>query len=77
MHHVRRGLLLGLRVSWRKVPEQQVHDRQVILWALLLLAGCGGAAADPCANVPCSEGRVCVVRSAGRVACEVPDAGPP
>ena len=69
-------MLLGLRVSWRKVPEQQVHDWQVKWWVLLLLAGCG-ASADPCANVPCSEGRVCVVRSVGKVACEVPDAGAP
>lgn len=46
-------------------------------WVLLLmLAGCGGPV-DPCANVPCSEGRVCVVRSLGKVACEVPDAGMP
>ena len=44
----------------------------VLLWAL---SGCGPA--DPCANVPCSEGRVCVVRSLGKVACEVPDAGAP
>ena len=66
-------MLLGLRVSWRKVPEQQVHYWQVIL---LLLAGCG-ASAGPCDDVPCSEGRVCVVRSVNKVACEVPDAGAP
>jgi hypothetical protein len=43
---------------------------------LILLAGCG-AAADPCKDIPCSEGRVCVVRSVDKVACEVPDAGGP
>ena len=41
---------------------------------LLLLGGCG-APVDPCAKIDCSEGRVCVVRSVGKVACEVPDAG--
>ena len=60
------------------MPQQQVHDGQVMRVALLLmvLAGCG-APPDPCANIPCSEGRVCVVRSVGKVACEVPDAGAP
>ena len=32
---------------------------------------------DRCANVPCSEGRVCMVKSVDKVACEVPDAGVP
>ncbi len=41
----------------------------------LLLAGCGPV--DLCANVPCSEGRVCVVKGTEKVACEVPDAGAP
>jgi hypothetical protein len=51
-----------------------MHRWQVI--AALLLCGCG-AAKDPCADIPCSEGRVCVVRSVGKVACEVPDGGSP
>jgi hypothetical protein len=49
-----------------------VHYWKVIF---VLLAGCG-AAKEPCDGVPCSEGRVCVERSVGKVACEVPDAGP-
>lgn len=46
------------------------------LWMVLMLSGCGDPV-DPCANVPCSEGRVCVVRDLDKVACEVPDAGRP
>ena len=42
----------------------------------LLLPACGGPV-DRCAKVPCSEGRVCVVRDLDKVACEVPDAGAP
>jgi|GEM_PF-6503237 hypothetical protein len=45
-----------------------------LLLILVALTGCG---VDPCANVPCSEGRVCVVKGTEKVACEVPDAGTP
>jgi hypothetical protein len=41
----------------------------------VLLAGCG--AADPCAGVPCSPGRVCVVKGTAKVACDAVDAGTP
>lgn len=44
------------------------------LFWMLVVSGCGGPV-DPCKGVPCSEGRVCVVRSLEKVACEVPDAG--
>jgi hypothetical protein len=49
------------------------HAKLIVL--LLLVAACG--APNPCANVPCSEGRVCVVKGTEKVACEVPDAGAP
>lgn len=42
---------------------------------LLALAACDGK--QPCDDVPCSEGRVCVVKGTDKVACEVPDAGTP
>ena len=48
--------------------------RALLVLALLLGAGCGEK--DPCEGIPCSPGRVCVVKSTERVACEVPDAGP-
>ncbi len=48
---------------------------EVMLLALWLV-GCGGPV-DRCADVPCSEGRVCVMKSVDKVACEVPDAGAP
>lgn len=64
-------------MSRRQVQEQQVHLRQVMqLVVSIWLAACG-APVDRCANVPCSEGRVCVVKSVDKVACEVPDAGAP
>ncbi len=85
-------MLLRLRVSGRKVQRQQVHDRKVnelplpakrgegrgegLFWLLLALSACG-APVKPCDGIPCSEGRVCVERSVGKVACEVPDAGTP
>lgn len=47
-----------------------------LLLLLVWVSGCG-AAVDPCRAIPCSEGRVCVVRSLDKVACEVPDAGGP
>lgn len=50
-----------------------MHHWKVIL--LLMLSGCG--APDPCAKVPCSEGRVCRVLQYEKVVCEVPDAGAP
>lgn len=54
-----------------------MHLRQVMqLVFSVWLAACG-APVDRCANVPCSEGRVCVVKSVDKVACEVPDAGVP
>lgn len=45
---------------------------------VLLLAALAPSCApeDPCEGVPCSEGRVCVLRER-RVACEWPDAGVP
>ena len=78
VHDCGRPVLLGLGMRKRReVPGEQMHDRQVtrLFWLLLALAGCGGQV-DPCANIMCSEGRVCVVRSLGKVACEAPDAGP-
>jgi hypothetical protein len=43
---------------------------------LLALAGCG--AKDPCADVPCTPPRVCMMKGSAvspKVTCEVPDAG--
>jgi hypothetical protein len=42
----------------------------VLLFLLLFSAGCG--AMDPCAGIPCSPGRVCIVKGTNKVACEVP-----
>jgi hypothetical protein len=42
---------------------------------VLIAAACDGK--QPCDDVPCSEGRVCVVKGTDKVACEVPDAGTP
>lgn len=50
---------------------------RLLLCLSLVASSACGPPPDPCANVPCSEGRVCVVRSVGKVACEVPDAGTP
>ena len=48
------------------------------LLVLLLLGLCWGCGpADRCAGVPCSEGRVCVLKGNDKVACELPDAGAP
>ncbi|MFO0596829.1 MAG: hypothetical protein U0228_16060 [Myxococcaceae bacterium] len=46
-------------------------------WLLLsvLAASCG--AKDPCADVPCSSGRVCVVKGTDKVACDAVDGGTP
>jgi hypothetical protein len=46
-----------------------------LLWVVLMFSACEPV--DPCAKISCSEGRVCVVRSLEKVACEVPDAGAP
>jgi hypothetical protein len=39
------------------------------------LTACGPA--DRCEGVPCSAGRVCVLKGNDKVACEVPDGGAP
>ena len=57
-----------------RVTQHLADCRKLRLAWLLWLAACG-APSDRCANVPCSEGRVCVVKSVDKVACEVPDAG--
>ncbi|MFT3707398.1 MAG: hypothetical protein QM817_06990 [Archangium sp.] len=47
-----------------------------LLW-FAALTGCG--AADPCASVPCTAPRVCMMKGSAvspKVTCEVPDAGP-
>ena len=56
------------------MPEQSMHHWKVIV-VLVALSGCG--AKDPCASVPCSEGRVCRVLEYEKTVCEVPDAGAP
>jgi hypothetical protein len=48
----------------------------VVLVLGALTAGCGPM--DPCASVPCSPGRVCVMKGSAvspKVTCEAPDGG--